>query len=462
MVLAFLFFSILLLMCEFAFFKTKRDIISPAFIYFAIFALSAFVFAINYYTWDMPFHADTMFILLLGIAMFGVGCAAASYCRDKSRGKFALGRYARENVPYNVKSVSLSTRAVVISSEIVAIADIWTLLDSYRLSILAGNENGIFKMVPYVRQIILYTTADLQTSFLLKQLKYFSMAIAFFYIFAVLYDAFYLKKKLRFSYFIPPALEIVQMVMTTGRIIFLRVIIFVLITAIILYRKKHGWNKTVIKKFLKYALIGGVAFIVLFRLAGMLTGKSSKFNFYDNISLYLGGSLPAFDDYLHFFHDTNNEFGAETLINFQRIFYKLHIIDYYHNSALDWMTVYNMSFNTYTAIRRYFHDFGYAGMAVIQAAIGYFYTRFYLFVSKKDKGIFWLFIYGFIIYPVFLSFDDDLFFISVFSTATITEIVYMALIYWFFIGRRQPKQKWLLKITAIPKRLMKKGENPYA
>lgn len=444
--MAFLFFSIMLLMCELAFFLTRKDILSPVFIYFSTFALSTFAFAINFYNWNMPFHADTMLILFVGIAAFGIGSFSAYFSLKRNGGKIRLEKYCSNNASYKVTEINISTRATLLLSEIIVITDIWAVLDSYRISILAGNGQGILHMLPFVRQVTLYSTADVQTPFLLKQLKYFCLAVAFFYLFALAYDVFYLKKRFRFIYLLPPVCEIVQMILTTGRIIFLRVIIFLLIVSVIMYRKRFGWNKKVIKKFIKYAVIGGVAFIVVFRLAGILTGKSSKFNFYDNICLYLGGSLPAFDDYLHFFHQTNSEFGAETLINFQRILYKLHITRAYHNSALEWITIYDMSYNTYTALRRYFHDFGYLGLVLIQTGIGFFYSRFYLFTSRKEKGLLGLLIFGFIFYPVVLSFDDDLLFISVFSTATVTQIFYMICIYWFFIGRKQEKPVWLKKL----------------
>jgi len=447
MALAFLFFSILLLMSEFVFFKTKKDILSPVFIYFSIFALSALVFAINFYNWNMPFGADTMFILLFGIAMFGVGSFIGYFTIKRSdSGRLKIEKYPEESVNYKVKEINIGTRTTLIISEIIVITDIWTILDSYRISILAGNGRGPLHMLPYVRSVTLYSTANLETPLLLKQLKYISLAFAFFYILVLAYDVFYLRKKIKLIYLLPPLCETVQMVLTTGRIIFLRVIIFLLIISAIMYRKRFGWNKKVIKNFLKYAILGGAIFFVIFRLAGALTGKSSKFNFYDNICLYLGGSLPAFDDYLHNFHSTNTEFGAETFINLQRILYKLHLADKYHNSALEWMSVYGMSYNTYTALRRYFHDFGYPGLALLQAFMGFFYTRFYLFVSRKEKGLLGLLIYGFIFYPVILSFDDDLFFISVLSTATITQIFYLICIYWFFIGRKQETPELLKRL----------------
>lgn len=434
-------------MCEAAFFLTKKDIMSPVFIYFSIFTLSALVFALNFFNWYMPFHTDTMIILLIGIAMFGVGSLIAYFSVKKKDGRLKIEKYAVAVKKYNVTEISISTRATLILSEIIFLTDIWDVLDNYRISILAGNQEGVLHMLSFVRQVTLYSTANVQTPFLLKQMEYLCLALAFFYLFVLAYDVLYLKNKINFLYLLPPAFETVQMVLTTGRIIFLRIIIFLLVVSVILYRKRVGWNKKVIRNILKFAVIGGIIFIVVFRLAGALTGKSSKFNFYDNISLYLGGSLPAFDDFLHNYHATNSEFGAETLINFQRIFYKLHITSSYHNSALEWITVYGMSYNTYTAVRRYFHDFGYAGLIVIQAFIGYFYTRFYLFTARKEKGLLGLMIFGFVFYPVVLSFDDDLFFISVFSTATVTEIFYLACIYWAFIGRKQEKPEWIKKIT---------------
>ena len=444
----YLFFSTVCLLCILSFLICGQDILSPWFITCAAYTVSAFVLALNYDKWDMPFQIDTMFIIIMGICAFGLGeiFARSRLFKGKNTSQAHTSQSILQRMDIRVNGI-----AIFFSCVIMLLTDIWDLRDTYRISLLAGNPGGYSLMLAYVRNITMYTTIDVGTPFVLKQLKYFCFALAFFFVFLLIYDKVYKKYKFKVMYAIPVLLYTAQMILTTGRLVFLRAIVFIIIVSIILLRKQINFKAKVPFRYIAYAALGAILFIFIFRFAGVLTGKSSRFSFLDNISLYIAGSLPAFDSFIHSAHMGSTSFGAETLVNFQRVFYKLGLISDYNITSLEFINVYGMNFNTYTSLRRYIHDFGFFGMACIQFFLGWFYTRLYIHSARSEKSYLAIMIYGIVFFPIVLQQSEDQFFLSVLSTATFCELLYLACIYWWFVIRKSHadlvKQKGIRKDT---------------
>lgn len=437
----FLFFLILLLLCAGSFFLFKKDILSPTVITCAVFTLSAGAFAVNADKWRMPFHADTMLVLLTGIIVFAFGEIAAR-CRNF---RIVAGKPADAMRGERIRLPEMELRAgrgiSLAASGILLLTDVWDFTDTDRISILAGNRGGPLHMLAYVRSVTMYTTKELGTPFLLKQLKYFGSALGFLFLFLIAYELVARRRRPSGWYLIPVLLYIPQMVLTASRLVFLKGILFLLVVSVLLYRRRTHWDGKATARFLLAAVIGAAVFFMLFRAAGYLTGKTGRFDFFDNVSLYLGGSLPAFDDYLHNPHATNTAFGVETFVNLQRLFFKLGIVGSYHISSLEWIKVYGMGINAYTSMRRYLHDFGFAGLLLIQFCLGWLYTKLYLFVSLRERGMLLSILYAMIVYPLFLQFVDELFFVSLLSTQTLCQLLDIACICGAFtLWKRRTKE----------------------
>lgn len=245
------------------------------------------------------------------------------------------------------------------------------------------------------------------------------------------YMLLFISNRKRKKYLIPIGLYLISIVFSTGRSSIIKFAIVTLVLYYLLETRPKGQTIKFEKTMFKIVLIGSVVFISL----GTLTGKSNLYaNFFENISMYTGSAIPAFDDYLSEYKIVTNSFGSETLWGINNFFLKFGINlfgttnNYLPYIYLPYM---NHSTNIYTFLRRPYNDFGLIGLFIVLLVISIVYTKIYLkIINNSYKNYtFSILMFATLYYPIFLSFTDFRFFDVISITGGIQIILY------YYVGK---------------------------
>ena len=97
--------------------------------------------------------------------------------------------------------------------------------------------------------------------------------------------------------------------------------------------------------------------------------------------------------------------------------------------------------NVYTAIRRYYEDFGIFGLNLITFLLGNFYGIFFHYSSYKINNLFSLVLYSSLCHPIFMFSIDDVFFTGLFPIAIVYDFIALGIIYYFLVYKNIKKKE---------------------
>ena len=184
-----------------------------------------------------------------------------------------------------------------------------------------------------------------------------------------------------------------------------------------------------------------IIFFIIFLLTGIFTGKTQDRKIFDILSKYTGSSLPAFNIYLNSPKVQNQYFGENTLFLIYGILRKLGYEIPKLYAPYEFVYFGGIGTNIYSAIRRYYEDFGIEGLLLITFLLGIFYGIFFYYASYKKNNFFVLILYAAFCYPIFMFPIDDLFFMSLFPNGFIYNFIALGITYYFLIYRNIKKEK---------------------
>lgn len=196
----------------------------------------------------------------------------------------------------------------------------------------------------------------------------------------------------------------------------------------ILYERKHDWRFNssfkAVKKLVLFLGIAAIGFTVL----GNLVGRSSSGSIVYRLARYWGGGIALFNDFILKGGDKSPEFGAYTFTEFYSFMHRrFGWNDYSDISYYEFRTYGGKNWgNVYTALRRYYQDFGYGGALVMVLILAVFFCILYNRVKRTKNGfwgVFCIIYYGILSRSLFLFFFDDEFF-SDFCTPSIVMYLF--------------------------------------
>jgi oligosaccharide repeat unit polymerase len=213
-------------------------------------------------------------------------------------------------------------------------------------------------------------------------------------------------------------------------------------------------NKVVKKKFIRNLLALTVSFLFLFYSVRVLVGRSSYKDtpFFDYISMYIGAPIQLFDQYItspNNYVDISNQiqildknsFGKETFVGIHSMISKLNGKKI--NKGLEFRespTGIRLG-NVYTSFRRYYNDFGLAGIIICPFIIGSFYSFIYRKIkhyrnSINEKANLYIIFYSYVLYGIVVLAMEDVFFLVFMSVAFGEEVIIMYVLHYFLFSRK--------------------------
>lgn len=412
------------------------DIFSPIVVFLFSMFLGLVITLIYKQSWEFNMHFNTFKILSIGILAFVVFYCFINlvYKNDSCVEKSELRLLYVENY-----------KIIVILCIQIVIMYIY-LNEVSRVASRIGGYSSFSEMMNVYKQST-YDTSNLESEInlwvnQLSKISYaFAMVSAYCFINNILVGT--AKRSYNILMILPYICYILQSFLTGGRALMLKSIIYILVIYYLLYNIKNGGKfKKNTKLILKFSLI--VIFVlIIFWLVKESVGRVSDAGFFDYIAFYIAGGVSFFDKYMQ--NPYNNKpdvFGAETFCNIYAFLYKFGIgndivrhLEFRYSGTIHG--------NVYTAIRRYYSDFGMLGMIFLQGFNAVFYNLWYKRVKKIKfyhnnyyKNSFRVLLYGLCFYPIVYQIIDEQLISGIFITTTVISVIMVRIAFFIMVQMR--------------------------
>lgn len=417
MVILILLFIVLCLLLAGAYFRFSKDLFSPSILFIAVYVISVLVAIINISVWHADITVTTAVVIFCGVGAFFVGSAFA-YRVHKGH---TIKAIHYEKKTYRLIGVNLSFYIVSVAFFLALIYLYSNYVESAIQSAVQQNADST-TLELYRNEMI---SGDVQEPTYIAMMKTIGGALATFYLLIFINN--YVGGVRRFRLLLPVVLYGVILVLSSGRIGFIYLIvatlIFLYLSQIRIGKKING------NKFIRFSVVGLVAFLALFLGLGTLTNKTQQQDdLLQNLSVYVGSSVIALDDYLNNPNKSIVDPGTETLLGVSNLLQRAGAdIENDKGRFLEFRYVGSSSTRTniYTSLRRLIHDYGYYGMLIIQLISGYLITLFYVSIRRgvfKNK-YFVMLLYAILVQYITLSSIDERIVLNTFTVSTVVTIM---------------------------------------
>ncbi|VTG68920.1 oligosaccharide repeat unit polymerase Wzy [Streptococcus pneumoniae] len=432
MLLNFLFISIFLLIII-TFILFEGDFFQPAVILTIAYFISIASALVNRNVWGTELHFKTFYLILLGVATFIIVSLLTklSY-RPKVEG------ISHEEL----KEINPSKIIYVILMILNLVMLFLYIREIQKVVLFSGRSfSNITDLISNYRYLSYYSNeVENRVSGMINQLSKIIPATTLISLYIFINNYFITKQiKKNFIYLIPIAIFFVYAIISGGRLPLIRLVVGALL--ILYIYSVYGSPKSQLTKSFKMitrSLFAFLILIVLFFLLKFVLGRSSQEDFISYITRYMGGSIQLFDLFVIDPIRRNKELGAET---FSGIYEMLAKLGFDNNiiKGLEWRVspnYYSLG-NVYTAIRRYYSDFGVIGIVICQSFTAWLYTlgyekvRHYSLVTNVQR--FRLILLAASFYPIFLNSIEDVFYISMVTIGYGIQIVIFYLVFWVLL-----------------------------
>ncbi len=437
----YLLFFTLIAMAGAAFIAERRDILSPWTISCIMFAVSTFFAVANVNRWGYSLTPSAVIVILSGLLAFGAGSMLAAFVSERSRPAEPVKAPALEAGRAEPRRpLDLPAPVIAVSCAVMLAVFAYVFVETYKYSVEVGNDKGVSGMIYYTY------TANIQPGNRLGRavghLNLISESIRTVFLFFFFYNCILsrFRKKWLF-YLLPPAIDVFTQTLGTGRVFAIRLAAMSLLTAFVMYNIRYRWNRRVTFRIIGFGAAALALFFLVFTLLGFLTGKTGVRSVWDTISIYTGLSIPSLDVYLNTPHEPPSIWGEETLYGIHDILRTLGADIPERVRHLEFVHFGDFAGNVFTSLRRYIHDYGFAGMLLIQFALGLLYSSFYNFIKTRQTPGFSLIVYSYLFYTLAMQGIDDVILSMTIGTTIIYRLVYLAIAYYLLkslaVGRER-------------------------
>ena len=318
-------------------------------------------------------------------------------------------RHRSENYPYGLFCVLAVVLFVLFLRYKIGAVD---------LSSLSGFTNALRKAYTEEKSYGFFTTQILEA---LVGLMYISLHRVFV-------EAFYLKKRVNRTLFLPIVLFLGATLLYTDRNIFLRF----MITGLIAFVMAFNWRGITARNNarLTVTMVVAVAAIAgVFWYYGHLKQYTS--NFERMVGIYAGSGIYGFNLWLKEFSGpfTKGEFMFSSVLNTLarfRIGSGTTLTQYFEYITYEAKNGYVFATNIYSALRIYYQDFGIFGIAGVTFGMGMLFEKLYQVAVRNKFGFWWLFYCAHIYHVLYVPILEQ--FMLRFHLGLVYEIFWL----WFF------------------------------
>ncbi len=415
----------------FSYYVLDRDIMTPSFLLLGGYLVSFLSTLYNYRDWGIEIGFKVFSIFFIGMISFFFGEILVQKIHINIRySKFD------DCIPY----IRIERWKYILS----VIVGIIILFLTYREVVRIASLN----FVSWGNLAYNYKTnvanSDLEgasLSTLVQQANKITKGFAYVYLFVFINNMFSgVKTKRNLLNLILPVIFALQCLLKGGRFPVIALFIAAFFLYYFFWKKTRGWNRSIeIKTILKIAGII-VLIVAAFWFSREIVGRLTKDNdMLGYVTRYFGGPAALMELYLEdisTIHDEAREVFAGLLTSFNKLgITSVSVRSYHEFRGVNGSNI----GNAYSAMRNYFHDYGYLGVAVMNFLLaiifGNAYYRIRLLNKYNSQLIFNVMLYSSFAYTILFQFFTDYFFARL-SVGLLIEILILWLCYFFIFRIR--------------------------
>lgn len=419
----------------FTYLGVNRDLMHPSVLTIGATFVSVLAASWNIELWKINYHFNTIIILISGLICISItGILCARLKMRKRRHSMQDEDDIQENKPYEMNRILFW---------LIICFNVFVLIWYYYIIIKTTGGGAFTEMLASFRMIHSYGISSEDTipiPALLNQCIKLNKVLAYVFVMVFLNNLIGYKEK-NWKYLVPPALFCFQTLLGSDRIYIVILAGASVVMAYLIWHRKYGWNRNNSGKYMKIAIKALVVILVLFFGARNIVGHGSN-QINDPmtyITQYVGGSIQLLDMYIQDpLIEEKAGWGEESFSSVYKTIMQLkgetppkRHMEFRASNGI-------IIGNIYTAIRKYYHDFGTTGVIVLCSIFGLFFGMAYrrLQGERVKKLISYrLCSYCFIVHCTFYFPLDDLFFSGVISVNYLSMFAYMWIVCYFLFKK---------------------------
>ena len=417
----------------------RKDIFCSCAIICESYIIAIFSAIYNYKKWEMNFHLNTFWVILIGLLLFLFVSAIYNY-KLRAIKDFNINK---EEDKRTIKFIAFKKNNIIIILTMISMIIAFFYFNYFFKAINSFPvESFSQKMEMYRNKTVYQGIVYIPT--VVNFLSKICRAIAIVYSYIIINNFLYNnikkvhKKDLNTSmYFTGIFIYILMTVCSGARFDIVIFLIACIVIWYVLYNryssKKIDFLK-IIKLFFIFALV-----VIIFVQSKALFGRNNNSNKgLDYFTQYFGGSMHCFDVYLHE-ERHENVFGQEIFAGIRKFLYQIHVLDEMNASKDVGKFIYMKNGdavgNIYSAYRHMYHDFGYIGIAFFQIVLAIIFNVLYhkyvvYKLIKENEFIidYKLILYSVTVFCLFLHSYSEFFFSTILSFNYITLFIFIKFI----------------------------------
>lgn len=365
---------------------SDKDIMSPSVIFISVFIISTSFALVNVAKWNIMYSFKAYALLITGIASF----AMVDIIVKK--------KYSNQGVFQNFYKLKWKTIHVKAWKLILVIfVDIISLMLIYAEMVRIVNYygaygNNVIASYKILTSVLAIVDQEHAMNFIVAQLVKLIEVWGEIFLLLLSFEIVKTGKIRKIIYFIPIGAAIFMHILFSNRFALIRLIAYMLCCYYILWHGYRNWNKNLSWKYIRTGIIILVVFLSVFYELTTVIGRNQTRSMFDYISMYVGGSIQHFNQYIQEPPIKDRVLGGESLPTLNNFLYKFGIVNKQSVMNLEFRKLYKgTSGNVYTFFRRLIQDYGYFGMYAITILISCLFSKYYrkkIIACNEDLGVY--------------------------------------------------------------------------
>lgn len=385
----------LIVLCAQSFIMSGRDVFAPSVIFTGVFVISTSFTLANYQNWDIDYSWKSCAIILFGNFIYVISEKIVSSIKKTVPVSSINSNGNCDFTPLTVQP------CVVLVFSIFSVVSIFLYYLEINRIVSDFGINGMSSLAAFKDLAAAGKISENGVNFWVSQMLKITEASGFVFLYVILQNRFLASQNTTNSLiFVPVFCLVAYCILASNRYQILSIVVFILISSYILRNQKYNWTRNISSQYIRIGLITISIALPLFYFSISLIGRITEKSMFEYISLYAGGSIQHFNQYVQSPTEASSTWGEETFVGLHTILWKLGFIPEQPIIHLEFRQLnWKMKGNVYTFFRRPLHDFGFLGMIVFVAFIsmifGIVYFKKIKYITNSFENNFWVLLYSF-------------------------------------------------------------------
>lgn len=362
----------------------NRELLCPPVIVPAVFLMCTCIGLIRYKDWNIAeYSAKSVGLILLGFGSFLVFSWIAYYSGNNKNRYFQSSR----NTIRKAKRIEISYGILLAMIAVGVLANIFMFQFIKNISFSLGRTESSFSSLVNTYYKYKYSPDATALSGIKRAFSVISNLDAVICLYIFLYNLVlrYFRKK-DFLLLSVVALWIVYAMLNSNRNEVLTFFAKAVYLIYFFWNIYYGWNRGINGRIIRLGIFAFIILITLFVPLATVIGRRQTWSISsvrDYLTIYISSGIRNFDLFVQDYKPSEF-FGKETLFSIHRFLYNRFGIGASYSVPLEFRAINDVSIgNIYTALRRYYADFGVTGIIVFPGVMGFFFTRFFMMIKKE-------------------------------------------------------------------------------